>query len=159
MSALLISSVLGTLIGGKIPGMLVDFLAEAIPVALDGVRKLRSMAGEGSSKASTIAELLAELADEHLDQRGFAWSSMTEEARDEMLYGLVEWVYVYDTFMTTGGQVVLPEDEEALRRMTAAPFLWLALFRNNADDDSTKRGRRKKMRRKLLSIFRKKGKK
>jgi hypothetical protein len=159
MSALLISSVIGTLIGGKVPSAMVDFVIEAVPVAVESVQKLREVPGNGGSKASTIAELLAELADEHLDQKGSSWSSMSEAARDEMLYGMVEWVYTYDIFITMNGLIKLPEDEANVRRMVSAPFLWLDLFKSHAgDDDASKRSRRRKMRRKLLQIFRKKTK-
>ena len=155
MSSILISSLLGTLIGGRVPGVLVDFLSEALPVAVDSVRRLRDMSGNGSLKASTVADLLAELADEHLDERGLRWRELSESVRDEMLYGLVEWVYVYDTYMSSG-DILVPSKVSDLSRMVRSPFLWLDFFRSDEESGESRRSRRRKMRRKLLSIFRKK---
>jgi len=87
-----LAPMLSALTGSQIPASVFTFLLDLIPEIADVIRVLKDESASGSDKAKVTVEAAAELIDEKLDEIP-EWGDLSEEQRDRMLYGLVEWVY------------------------------------------------------------------
>jgi hypothetical protein len=87
-----LASLLSSLVGGQIPAGIFRFILGLIPEIADVVQTFMDQKYKGGDKAAAVVAATAELIDEKLDDIP-EWADLSEEQRDRMLYGLVEWVY------------------------------------------------------------------
>lgn len=98
MAPAFLAPLLSSLTGGAVAVDVFKFILDLIPHVTELVRELRELKEDGgqrvrgSEKAEAIVRTVAEMIDEEFDELP-AWKNLTEERRDRMLYGLVEWVY------------------------------------------------------------------
>lgn len=99
MNNILIVQLLSGLFGGKVPINVLNFILKLIPEVAQLVRDLKRIKKDdqgrdvdGPDKAEAAVRIIAEMIDEDLDDLP-EWSNLSEDRRDRMIYGLVEWVY------------------------------------------------------------------
>jgi hypothetical protein len=99
MAPAFLATFLSGLTGGKVAVDVFKFILDLIPHVTDLVQQLRELKKDedgdkipGAEKAEAIVKSVASMIDEEFDELP-AWKNLSEERRDRMLYGLVEWVY------------------------------------------------------------------
>lgn len=96
MNLAFLAPLLSGITGGKVSVQIFNFILGLIPAVVELVKNFRDMQDEsvrGSEKAKAVVETVAEMIDDDFDEVIPEWSELSEEKRDRMLYGLVEWVY------------------------------------------------------------------
>lgn len=93
MNTMFLSTLLAGLTGGKVSTYIFEFILALIPEVVVMIKELRAVEAEGPDKAKAVVETVAEFIDESMDDVIPEWKDLSEERRDRMLYGLVEWVY------------------------------------------------------------------
>jgi hypothetical protein len=92
MSLSVLAPLLSGLTQGVVPARVFDVLLAVIPEVAEVIRGLMKERGAGKDKAKVTLDIAAEFIDERLDNLP-EWKELSEERRDVMLYGLVEWIY------------------------------------------------------------------
>jgi hypothetical protein len=93
MNTAFLATLLASLTGGKVSTYIFEFILALIPEVVEMIKELRAIEAEGPEKAKAVVETTAEFIDETMDDAIPEWKDLSEERRDRMLYGLVEWVY------------------------------------------------------------------
>ena len=87
-----LATMLSGLTGGKVPAAVITFILKLIPTVAELIQGIREIEAEGPEKAKAVVVIVADEIDDRLDDIP-EWADLSEEQRDRMLYGLVEWVY------------------------------------------------------------------